>query len=746
MFTGRTLDAEPRRFHYLAGSRTGCSVALLATDSEGPTNALVAIEHRAARLAARAREHGVEIHSRTGPADRDRAYVEAFEAGRPPPRPPRAHDLERYAAEWAPLVADDPDERAQLARAIGSRHRLPRERVPAIRATLGLDSAEVRDAYERRYGRPLDEIFREGHRLRWTLHGLSSSLERLPPFWLTTVLVVTVSLPVSLLGLPVAAAEIGPLPALALLAIVGALMSITMAALGEATTRSAGVRYRRAFLGGLANDLVGGRASAVLTGTAGVRTTMMLLAGWIGLSITLTDLTDVPREIWAGVILAAVILMLLRGSKVALSTVAVFGIAATVLVLVASVLALAHAGPGDLSHADVPLGGGPAELDGTLGAALGVILMQYIGSVYLIGIHRAAASSDPAGRDLAAGAFVGTILVTLIVGLWLVAASAAVPAADLHGISGTAMGPLVDEIGPAMGVIGGLAALLLLGMNVNRASTAVHQLALERLPERRWRQVAALVPVLLVFAVAETLLDLGDVSFTSVLTICGLVTNFIVGGVFPMLLVLAARRRAELVPARTWRWIGAPPVVWAIVAGCLGALVFVGLAVLDDWGSRSAALAAAALGAATVLWADRRGSFRARCVVELIDDRRGAGEARWALVSNGRPLDADVELGYEGAAPRSVRGSDGPVENPDALRTITVRGKDGSDVKEIAIWGQRVDADGAPVPIAATATVRAGRDGAATALRLDPDGRSPDLELPPGPWSVELLLAGTSGA
>ena len=60
-------------------------------------------------------------------------------------------------------------------------------------------------------------------------------------------------------------------------------------------------------------------------------------------------------------------------------------------------------------------------------------------------------------------------------GLWLVAASAAVPASELHATSGTAMGPLSDEVGPGMAVIGGVASLLLLGMNINRTAVAVTQ-------------------------------------------------------------------------------------------------------------------------------------------------------------------------------------------------------------------------------------------------------------------------------
>lgn len=666
----------------------------------------------------------------------------AFEAGEPPPRRPRVHDLERYAAEWTALVPDDPDERARVAHELAARHRLPRRRVTRIRAALGLDTDAVRAAYQARFGAPLDEVFTDrltpGERVRWAAHAAATSLERLPPFWLTVVLTITVSLPVGLLGLPIAATEIGPLPALALLAFIGVVMSITMGALGETIARSGAVRYRRAFLGELAESLIGSRASAVFTGTAGVRTTLSLLAGWIGLSITMAELTDTPRGIWAGLILVGVLLMLTRGAKLALSTVALFGVFATVLVVVASVLALVNAGPGNLTHADFPLGGGPDALDGTLGAALGVILMQYIGSVYLVGIHRAAAPRDPSAKTLAAGAFVGTAIMTVIIGLWLLGASAAVSADELKATHGTAMGPLAKQIGPAMTVIGGLAMFLLLGMNINRASTAVHGLTLERLPQprepdtpsgkrtlsRRWREVVACVPVLLVFGVAEATLDLGSASFASVLTISGVVTNFLVGAAIPMLMVVAARRHGELVPPRVWRWIGAAPLAWAIVGWSIASLAFVGVWVWNDWGSRSAALAMAALGLATVYWAVRQGAFRRRCVVEFIDDRHGAGGSRWAVVAAGRPVEADVELAFADGPPVTAHGASGPVDDPDGLRRLAFSGGERRGAEDVAFWGQRVDPDGTPEPTEATTEV-------------DADGS--------GPWSVAVKLSPPAG-
>ena len=591
-------------------------------------------------------------------------------------------------------MPDAPDDRAQLAHAVAARHRLARDRVPRLRAALHLDDDAVRTAYAERYGAPLDELFATrlglGERLRWVAHGLATSLDRLPPFWLTVVLTVTVSLPVSLLGLPIAASAMGTLPALALLAVIGLVMSIAMGGLGEAIARSAAVRYQHAFLGGLATRLIGARASIVLTGTGGVRTGLSLLAGWIGLSITVAEVTHTPRGIWAGLILGAVILMLTRGAKLTLSTIALVGVLTTVLLLIVILVAFLNAGAGDLGHADVPLGGGNAALDQTVGAALGVVLMQYIGSVYLVGIQRQAAARDPGASSLAAGAFVGTVVVTVIVGLWLVAVGAAVPAADLRATSGTAIGPLADEIGPGTAVLGGITSVLLLGMNINRTAVAVHALTLERLARvaPRWRSIAALGPVLLIFAVAEAALDLGNASFSSVLTISGVVTNLIVGAAIPMLLIVAARRRGELVPARIWRWLGWPPLAWAIVALALGTLVAVGLFVWDDWASRGAALAMAALGVVTVGWAARAEAFRRRCVVELMD-------GRWAVVASGQPLPVDAELAYDGREPVRVHAAGGAVD--PGLTALRVRAPAANGAREVGVWSTGVEVAGTDV-------------------------------------------------
>src|SRR5215212_3455776 len=230
-----------------------------------------------------------------------------------------------------------------------------------------------------------------------------------------------------------------------------------------------------------------------------------------------------------------------------------------------------------------------------------------------------------------------------------------------------------------MGVLGSIASVLLLGMNINRGSVAVHALALERLTRwsGRWRTALALVPVLLIFAVAEATLDLGDASFSSVLTIAGVVIGTAMGIAVPMLIVMAARRRGELVPPRVWAWVGWPGLAWALVAASLAALVVVGLFVWDDWASRAAALAMAVLGAVTVVWAVRAGALRRRTVVELLP-------GRWAVVASGRPLAVDAELEYDGRSPERVHAAGGPVA--EGLRELRVRCGDASGAGAVDVW------------------------------------------------------------
>lgn len=126
---------------------------------------------------------------------------------------------------------------------------------------------------------------------------------RLPPLWAVAALFVGLTLPQALLGLPVAAAAVGPLPALAVLVAVGALMTVAAAAEAEALVRDGEFRRQGGYFGRLVERYLGRAATVIPNGLAGLRTSMSVLGAYIGLSVTLASLTGVSRVLWGALAL-----------------------------------------------------------------------------------------------------------------------------------------------------------------------------------------------------------------------------------------------------------------------------------------------------------------------------------------------------------------------------------------------------------------------------------------------------------
>jgi hypothetical protein len=103
---------------------------------------------------------------------------------------------------------------------------------------------------------------------------LVRAFNRVPPLWRVVALFAGLTLPQALLGLPVAAAAIGPLPALAVLAAIGALMTVAAAAEAEALVRDGEFRRQGGFFGRLVERYLGPAATVLSDGLAGLRTSI----------------------------------------------------------------------------------------------------------------------------------------------------------------------------------------------------------------------------------------------------------------------------------------------------------------------------------------------------------------------------------------------------------------------------------------------------------------------------------------
>lgn len=458
---------------------------------------LFLIESRTAHLADQSRRAADFLATEEAARERDLAFFEAFSAGREPPVAPTIRDLERHAPRWAPMVPANPEVRAAVACLLGRKYVFTRRAVPGIRAALGLDDEAVRRAYRRQHGAGIDTLYAAQlgpvDWLPWAWAALSARVDALPPFWLTFGLTVAFSFSQAFLALPLGVARVGALPGVALVLAIGLINVLTMACMAEACARSGDFRYGRAFVGRLVVNYLGTEASAFFSATTAVRTFLVMLAGTIGLGLTMATFTGIRAEAWVAALVLVELYYLSRKSAAATIT-TMFALIALNLACLAIIaaLALGRLEVGNLLYMRVPfVTGEPAE-PGLLRLVVGVVMMLYIGHVYVIQCAKIVLPRDPGARSLVRGSVAGTAALTAVFVAWVLAVNGVVDAERLAAESGTALAPLAERLGPAINVVGSVLVALLLGMSCLRTSTVLFNLVQERLPTRLRAAVALL--------------------------------------------------------------------------------------------------------------------------------------------------------------------------------------------------------------------------------------------------------------
>jgi hypothetical protein len=450
---------------------------------------LFLVESRAAYLADQSRQSANFLVSENAARRRELGFVEAFNGGREPPIKATILDLEHFAPDWAPMVPANPSIRATVAHMLGRKYRFTRDAVPRLRAALGLDAAAVAQAYRRQYGDDLGTIYtvrvRTAERLSMAWTAFSSRVDALPPFWLTFFLTIAFSFSQAFLALPTGVAGMGPLPGVAFVVAVGAVNILTVACMAEACARSGDFHYGKAFFGRLVTGYLGGEASAIVSVITALRTFLVMLAGSIGISLTLAASTGIRADLWMVLVAAAELYYLSRESKnVTVTTMfALLGVNLALYVTITTV-ALGSIAPLNLLRVQLPfLHGAPFE-PALLRLVFGVIVMLYIGHVYVIQAAKIVMPRDPSGRSLIKGSIAGTAALVAIFTAWIFVVNGVVPAERLIREAGTPLPALAEHVGPAIHLLGSLLVVMLLGMSCLRSSTVMFNLVQERLPTR----------------------------------------------------------------------------------------------------------------------------------------------------------------------------------------------------------------------------------------------------------------------
>ncbi len=694
-----------------------------------------AIEAHTARLMASARITRATYVSRRGAAEREHAFLEALSAGRDLPLTPTVQDLERFAPQWAHLVPDGVESRAAVAILLASKYRVPEGRTPRLQAALGMDRPEVAAAIARQA--PDRSIlvpavsFRE--RVAWWRAGLAQRIERLPPFWIAYALALTETITEGILVVPIAVAGIGPLAGVVVLIVLGLINLVTLGALVEAITRNGSMRYGAAYFGRLVGELLGRPGSISLSVALAIFNAVVLLVYLLGFASVLWGATGIPEEIWV-LILFAVNAWVLRREVLdeTVATAVVVGVTNIALIVAITAIAFANLDPDNLAYRNVPfLDGDGLDLP-ILELVFGVIIVSYFGHTSAANASKLILGQDPSGRALLWGNLAALSTVIGLYCLIVVGFAGAIGAEPLLETRGTAITPLAAVAGPIVDVLGSVYVVLAVGLGSLYCSLGLYNQVVEHLPTRshgvvtgpmrllatpRGRYLAGLAPTFLAFVILELLLVTDQDWFARPVAVVGVLTIPLLGGIFPMLLVIAARRRGEYVPGRVIRILGSPIMAAGISAVFLSSLVLHGLVIWEDPIERGIALAVAALTVWLLISILRGPAFRRAATIEIRDAQRGAAmESGFSVVVGGRPHPAQVTL-ERADGTSEVHAAPGPLRI-EGLRRATFALVD-HGARDLKVWLHRVTADGETV-------------GVPGSVRIHPADDEPVIPLSPG--------------
>ena len=676
---------------------------------------LYAIEGRTAQLVAQSRQALASYLTEKTAAEKEQAFLSAIAQGRDLPLQPTIQDIERFVPEWISLVPTDDNQRAALARKMGEKYQFRRQDVPALRKALGLDTDRVRQAYEHLFQKPVASIYTSSipvsEKIRWLASRLANSLERMPPFWTAFSLTLTETVGGSILALPIALAGVGPLPGVILLVLLGLVNILTIMGIVEAITRNGNMRYGTAYFGRLVDDYLGKPGSILLVPVFLILSVLLLVVYYVGISTSLADITGVNPMLWAAVVFLVGAYFLRRESLSAtVASALVIGMINILIILILSALALPFIQMANLQYINLPFGNGQAFNPKILDLVFGVVLVAYFGHTSVGSAAKVVLRRDPGGSSLIWGNIAAMITAIALYSLWVLAVNGAISSVELGRLTGTALSPLAAKIGGIVPLLGIIYVILAMGMGSVHYSYGLFYQVREALPSKAKRSVqfvVSLAPVFLLFLAVEWMLFTKRESFSGLLGFMGIFLIPIIGGIFPMLMLAASRRKGEYTPKITFGFLGNSLVIIIIYLIYLGSMLVYGIFIWEDPVQRIIAVGVSILMLIVTGLVLRQGAFVSRVVMELKVDASDTDErATLSLVDAGKPFIGTFKLMYANEE-RSLSGSEVEVPSYKQLRNILVEFSTPAS-SEIKVWLHRVTPEGKSEAIHAELCIKDG--------------------------------------
>ncbi|MCA1646547.1 MAG: hypothetical protein LC797_14180 [Chloroflexi bacterium] len=188
---------------------------------------------------------------------------------------------------------------------------------------------------------------------------------------------------------------------------------------------------------------------------------------------------------WTALLFIVGVYVVSRGSlNSTIASALVIGAVNIGIIVVISLLSLPHLDRANLEYLNVPLLGGRPFDPSILSLIFGVVLLAYFGHMSTGSCASVVLQRDPSARSLSQGSIAAQLAAMVLYCLWVFSVNGAIAPRTLAALSGTALTPLVGEVGPSVHVLGSLFAILAMGLGSIHMSLGLVNMVREWLPAR----------------------------------------------------------------------------------------------------------------------------------------------------------------------------------------------------------------------------------------------------------------------
>ena len=380
-----------------------------------------------------------------------------------------------------------------------------------------------------------------------SIHIRLDQVLNLPPFWLSFAFMALVSLPMSYVAFPIAAAPLGVLPSLGVIALVTLVMCTSTSAIAEAIVLLPS-DSRPKNLHDLVEVYLGKWASTVTSLAISVIFFVVLVACNISIVETLYAFTGWPKLLWLG-LLGIVTLVVISFGSIAHSLSLIAGGIALLLILVIVVALIPFVDMERLLYLQLPFTDNRGLAPNIWSGFLGVMILSFIGPLLLVPSATYVLPRNPEANLFIKGSLWGIIFQALLMALWVIAVDSTLLPGELIGLHGTVLIELGKITDPFIKITGAILVLILPGLAAIRSAAQLGvQMNLFFAPSAKDKEVnpnlfsrylLPAIPTLGALFLVAVLIDVNKANVSVFLSVGGILGSTIATGIIPMVMYKA---------------------------------------------------------------------------------------------------------------------------------------------------------------------------------------------------------------